>query len=811
MMGFHNKAVRWFGVIAVLAVMLAVGGAAVLWFPAGELGAHSDTGDDAGVLAAALSITIHSSTLVAANSAPTDLDMIDPDIDPVEAIAAIVDVPLDALDHQKLELEKHLETMSGKGYDDRVGRIENLVNQLVANTEQIIQERPRLLREQAKITEIRRDVGNYGFGLIAAAITSADGQYYYLMDDLLKWTYQNDVRRYSNSELVAQNAGGLVSALGAATVVEDRTFVPLAHENYTSTANRVRQSVQYLSANYGDELDPRVVPLSEELLGIGNDAFFENLEDRLRLVAAEEALLADNAATLDLLLVEIEGLSAVVQGRTPPSIPPSVEESAGVPGVTDDNILFGQSAALSGPSGELGIEMRLGIRAAFTEANQSGGVHGRTLGLVTRNDAYESQLAFENTVQLIERDGVFGLIGAVGTPTSRAASPVAQAEGAPFIGPFTGANFLRDGELDNVVNYRASYYQETEQMVERLTQDLGVTRVAVLYQNDSYGLDGLEGVRRALARRGLEPVASWHYMRNTNAVKRAAFHIAEAEPEAVIMISSYAPAAEAIELLRSDLEPDPIFLAVSFVGSEALADELGPEGAGVYVTQVVPLPDGESSEAVRNYRAALASIADNAEPGFTSLEGYLVGRLAIAGLEACGPDLTRSCFLHALRDAEAISIDDIQLQYGPGDNQGSDEVLLTVLGVDGNYRQVDGLTRTAVGSPSVQARPSPGPAPGNVTAVNGPESGQAILRWTPAPGATFYRVGWLAVEDYEANRANDAWRAKLSYSDVTLGSSHTVSRLTPGIEYFFIVGAGYHGSWVSWPTTWNRLMLNDDS
>ena len=95
--------------------------------------------------------------------------------------------------------------------------------------------------------------------------------------------------------------------------------------------------------------------------------------------------------------------------------------------------------------------------------------------------------------------------------------------------------------------------------------------------------------------------------------------------------------------------------------------------------------------------------------------------------------------------------------------------------------------------------------------MNGPEYGQAILRWTPAPGATLYRVGWLAVEDYEANRANDAWRAKLSYSDVTLGSSHTVSRLTPGIEYFFIVGAGYHGSWVSWPTTWNRLMLNDDS
>ena len=679
----------------------------------------SCTGNDAQILAAALAITIHSSTLVAANSAPTDLDMIDPDIDRREAIAAIVDAPLAALDEQKVELKRHLGTISGQGYDDRAGRIEKLVNRLVANTEQIIKERPRLLLEQAQITEIRRDLGNYGFGLITAAITSADGQYYDLMDDLPTRTYQNDVRRYSHSELVAQNAGGLVSALGAATVVEDRTFVPLAHENYTSTANWVRQSVQYLSANYSDELDPEVVPLSEELLGIGNDAFFENLEARLGLVDAEKALLEDNAATLDILMAEIAGLSAAVgHWENPPQVPTSADKSAGVPGVSEDNVLFGQSAALTGPSAELGIEMRLGIRAAFAEANRSGGVHGRMIGIVTKNDSYESQLAFENTERLIERDRVFGLIGAVGTPTSRAASPVAQAAGAPFIGPFTGANFLRDSRLDNVVNYRASYYQETEEMVERLTQDLGVTRVAVLYQNDSYGLDGLEGVRRALARRGLEPVASWYYMRNTNAVKRAAFHIAEAEPEAVIMISTDAPAAEAIELLRSYLEPDPIFLAVSFVGGEALADELGAEGEGVYVTQVVPLPSDPNSEAVRNYRAALSAIDANADPGFTSLEGYLVGRLAIAGLEACGPDLTRSCFLSALRDAEAISIDDIRLQYGPGDNQGSDEVRLTILGDDGNFRQVYEIMPTSAGSPTVQGQPSPGPAPDNITVVN---------------------------------------------------------------------------------------------
>ncbi len=189
-------------------------------------------------------------------------------------------------------------------------------------------------------------------------------------------------------------------------------------------------------------------------------------------------------------------------------------------------------------------------------------------------------------------------------------------------------------------------------------------------------------------------MASGYYTRNTSAVKRAAFQIAEANPEAVIIISAYAPAAAAIELLRDKMEPDPVFAAVSFVGSEALADELGERGAGVYVTQVTPLPDDLSSQAVVKYRAALSALDPDAEPGLVSLEGYLAGRLAVAGLEACGPDLSRECFLGALRDARAINIDDITLLYGPNDNQGSDSVRLTVLDADGNYRQVNRITKS---------------------------------------------------------------------------------------------------------------------
>ena len=329
--------------------------------------------------------------------------------------------------------------------------------------------------------------------------------------------------------------------------------------------------------------------------------------------------------------------------------------------------------------------MQVGIQAAFKEANDAGGVNGRTLTLLTEDDSYEPDAAFENARKLLDADRVFGLIGSVGTPTSRAASPVAEAQGAPFVGAFTGAQLLRSGDLTNVLNLRASYHDETERMVAYL-QSEGISKVAVLYQNDSYGVDGLEGVQNALARDGrqnMELVESWYYRRNTAAVNSAVFRIARANPEAVIIIGAYQPAAEAIEKLRMKLDPEPIFMNVSFVGSNALAEELGDAGAGVYVTQVVPLPTDESNTVVAKYVAALSEYDANAEPGFVSLEGYLVGRLAIAALDACGAQVTRSCFLMEARGLD--SIDGFELTFQPGENQGSDAVFLTRVNAAGEY------------------------------------------------------------------------------------------------------------------------------
>ncbi len=362
--------------------------------------------------------------------------------------------------------------------------------------------------------------------------------------------------------------------------------------------------------------------------------------------------------------------------------------------IATKRILFGQSAAFSGPARDLGENMRLGIEAAFHATNERGGVHGRRLELLSLDDAYEPEAAIANTRKLISDEGVFALIGAVGTPTSRSATPVAAAAGVPYVAPFTGAPFLREARWKNIINLRASYFQETEKMVDHLIRDLSIDRIAVLYQNDTFGRAGYRGVRRALDRRDLELVAVGAYPRNTTAVKTALLEVRSGNPGAVILIGAYQPVAALIAWARHTAF-DPIFMTISFVGSNALIRELGPAGAGVFVTQVVPFPTADAPPVAVAYRRDLAAYAPDAMPGFVSFEGYLAGRLAVVALEICGRELDRTCFLGSLRRTGAIDLDGFELRYGDSDSQGSDAVFLTVIGADGRYHPIETLRRPA--------------------------------------------------------------------------------------------------------------------
>ena len=358
------------------------------------------------------------------------------------------------------------------------------------------------------------------------------------------------------------------------------------------------------------------------------------------------------------------------------------DKSAGIDprqGITDSEILIGQTAALTGVAKGLGINMRLGTLAAFKEVNAAGGVHGRTLRLVSKDDGYEPEQTITNIHELIEKEKVFTFVSGVGTPTSKAALPIVAKTALLYIGPFTGAAFLRTSHLNTVINVRASYAQETKEMVTRLRQDLNISKIAVLYQNDSYGFDGLRGVQAAVREvKGTQLVSSGSYRRNTLAVKTALLDIERGKPQAVIAIGSYLPVATFIKWANKIGMRATVFMAVSFTGVTPMATQLQNNRGRVFVTQVVPPPDNLKSPLVVNYRKALKAVDAKAQPGFISLEGYVVGRLVAAALEKAGADVDHSSFLRAFKaEQTTFDIDDLQLAYSKKDNQGSDSVFLT--------------------------------------------------------------------------------------------------------------------------------------
>lgn len=361
-------------------------------------------------------------------------------------------------------------------------------------------------------------------------------------------------------------------------------------------------------------------------------------------------------------------------------------------GVSADTVVFGQAAVFEGPAAALGLGMRAGIQAAFEEANKRGGVAGRKLKLQAIDDGYEPDKSIAATKKLIEEDKVFALIGPVGTPTSSATQPIATAANVPFIGAFTGAGFLRDPKLENVINIRASYDAETEAWAKHLVEDLNIKKIAIFYQDDSFGRAGLSGFKKAMDKRGMAIAAEGTFERNTVAVKSALLAIKRAEPEAVVMVGPYKPCAEFIKLAHK-IDFNPLFMNISFVGAGALAKELGPDGNGVVVSQVVPFPWDISIKAVADYQAAMGALDPQAQPDFVSLEGYLVGRLAVAAMEKTGQDLTRAALLKAIKETGSFDIGGVKMSYVDDHDPGLGEVFMTVIQPDGTFKAVSKLVK----------------------------------------------------------------------------------------------------------------------
>ena len=351
-------------------------------------------------------------------------------------------------------------------------------------------------------------------------------------------------------------------------------------------------------------------------------------------------------------------------------------------GVGNDTVVVGQSCALSGPAAELGTEMRLGAQLYFREINQKGGVNGRQIRLVTFDDGYEPDRAAANTRKLLAEEKVFALFGYVGTPTANAALPIFSEARVPFVGAFTGAESLRSPFNRYIFNVRASYYDETEKIVEQLTS-LGARKIAVFYQDDAYGKAGLSGVERALTRRSMTIAATATVERNTVKVEAAVKTLVPTQADAIIMISAYKSVAAFVRGAKLAGYTGQ-FHNVSFVGSRALANELGPEGYGVAISQVVPFPFSGDTQIARDYQRAIKAVA-GAQLSYTSFEGYIAARVFVEGLRRTGRDLTREKFINAMETISNTDLGGFNLRFSQTNHNGSTYVDLTLIGRNGNF------------------------------------------------------------------------------------------------------------------------------
>src|SRR5450755_33878 len=341
----------------------------------------------------------------------------------------------------------------------------------------------------------------------------------------------------------------------------------------------------------------------------------------------------------------------------------------------NEDIVVGKCAALTGPASALGRGMQAGLKAALEEENAKGGVKGRKIILLSADDEYEPEKCLDCTASMIENSHVSILAGYVGTPTAKVALPIVQESKTPLIGIFSGAMLLREPVQRYVLNVRASYDDETEELVKYLGDKLGNRKIAVLYQNDSFGLAGLGGTEKALGRRGLKLAAKGAFERNTIAVKSGLSDILSGNPEAVVMVGPYKPVAEFVRQART-AGLKIALAAISFVGTENLIHELGAASDGIAISQVVPSPTSDLPVA-KAYRQALSVSSPAEQPAYTSFEGYITGRLLVAGLEKADSLDDREKLVDAIESLTEFDLGGMTLSYSGTKHQGSTAVFMT--------------------------------------------------------------------------------------------------------------------------------------
>jgi len=352
-------------------------------------------------------------------------------------------------------------------------------------------------------------------------------------------------------------------------------------------------------------------------------------------------------------------------------------------------ITLGASLPLNGINKELGQEVLEGADACFHAINAKGGIRGVPIRLIYYDDKYEPQNTLKNTQKLIHEDQVFALFGFVGTPTTKKILPIIG--DIPFIAPYTGASFLRDGKLPTIVNFRSSYDEEIEHSVSYLYSRHAIRRFAIFYQNDDYGIAGYNAAVKALKKRGLTLVSEGTYKRNTLSIRHALHEIELGMPDAILLVGAYKPSARFIRRWRErHRESSTHFAPISFVNANALIEELDGKGENIYFSLTVPSYDDPKLEVAREYRKILHRYHPEAHPSYASFESYLAAKAVIRALQQIQGRISRKNFLYRLKRLKPDAIGKIPIAYSH--TQLLNRVYLSIYR-DGTFHPVDEVSQ----------------------------------------------------------------------------------------------------------------------
>lgn len=353
-------------------------------------------------------------------------------------------------------------------------------------------------------------------------------------------------------------------------------------------------------------------------------------------------------------------------------------------GVTDIEIKLGMVNVQTGPASALGKNMRAGAEAYFKEVNAKGGIHGRQIKLSVADDGYEPNKAVDETLKMIDGEKVFALFGHVGTPTANAVIPIVKELDVPLVGLFTGAMSLRQPVTKQIFNVRASYDDEAETLVAHFVAQ-GAKSVAVFYQDDGFGLAVLSGTEKALKKRGMAVSARGTFERNTVAINTGLAAMLNAKPDAIVMVGPYTPLAAFVKAARSAGLKSQL-ATVSFVGTDSLVSQVGKDGDGVVISQVVPFPHDDTLAVTAECRALVAK--HSGEPfGFVNFEGCLTARVMAAALEKSGKALTRATLMQTLEAMKGVDLGGMAVSFAPDNHQAFNQVFLTRI-VDGKISKL---------------------------------------------------------------------------------------------------------------------------